>query len=238
MRGVWETISLKNGLQIHAELQGDEHFHYWKTATGENYIISGGICKEATDEEIAQKSIAAYSTYWQEESRNLRKSPLKKAKSHMLGHKKGLIILVEFSDISFSMDDAHDFYNRMANEEGFTYGLQPGSLRDYFMDQSNGKFVLDFDVVGPYKLLQPSSYYGKDDDNGNTDVNAIQMIIQAIGLAGNEVNYQDYDWDGDNVVEQVYVIYAGEGQSTGGGANTVWPHKSNISSCHQPAISQ
>ena len=121
------------------------------------------------------------------------------------------------------------FFTRMANQEGFISGSQKGSLRDYFIDQSNGKFILDFDVVGPYKLLQPYSYYGKDEDS-NTDVNAIQMIMQAVGMAGKDVNYKDYDWDDDNEVEQVYVIYAGNGQSTGGGSDTVWPHKSAISS--------
>ena len=229
MKDLKEIITLKDGTQLYAKLQGDEHFHFWQTDNGDNYILSEGKYKLVDKDEIIKLSTSAYTNYLQAEARNSRKSPLKKASSHMTGHKKGLIILVEFSDKSFSMDDAHDFYNRMANEEGFTFGSQPGSIRDYFMDQSNGKFILDFDVVGPYKLMQPHSYYGKDDDNGNVDVNAIQMIIQAIGMAGNEVNFQDYDWDGDNEVEQVYILYAGRGQSTGGGSDTVWPHKSSIS---------
>lgn len=229
MKGVWEDITLANGLQIRAELQGDEHFHFWQSEAGENYVLADGKYKLATDEEIRQKAIIAYTAYMQKEVRNIRKSPLMKAKSNMLGHKKGLIILVEFSDLAFSMEDALDFYSRMANEDGFVFGSQQGSIRDYFRDQSNGKFVLDFDVVGPYKLLQSYSYYGKDDANGNIDVNAIQMITQAIGMAGREVNYKDYDWDGDNEVEQVYIIYAGGGQASGGGADTVWPHKSSIS---------
>lgn len=229
MKGVWETISLKNGLQVRAELQGDEHFHFWKTEGGENYMLSEGKYKLVTKEELTKQITTAYTKYLQNEVRNCRKAPLMKANSHILGHKKGLIILVEFSDKSFSMENASDFYTRMANEEGFVSGSQKGSLRDYFIDQSNGKFVLDFDVVGPYKLLQPYSYYGKDGENGNIDVNAFQMIIQAIGMAGSEVDYKDYDWDGDNEVEQVYILYAGEGQSTGGGADSVWPHKSSIS---------
>lgn len=229
MKGIWETITLANGTQVRAELQGDEHFHYWQLSNGDKLMLSGGKYELVSCEKITKQAIASYTNYLQRDTPSRMKSPLKKAKSHILGHKKGLIILVEFSDRSFSMENPSDFFTRMANQEGFISGSQKGSLRDYFVDQSNGMFVLDFDVVGPYKLLQPYSYYGKDDDSGNVDVNVIQMIMQAIGMAGKDVNYKDYDWDDDNEVEQVYVIYAGNGQSTGGGSDSVWPHKSAIS---------
>ncbi|MBO7067858.1 MAG: M6 family metalloprotease domain-containing protein [Bacteroidaceae bacterium] len=229
MKGIWETITLTNGSQVRAELQGDEHFHFWQSESGEKYLLSEGKCKLATGEEINKRATAAYTSYLQAEAKIRKKSPLMKAQSHMTGHKKGLIILVEFSDLSFSMENPSEFFTRMANEEGFVSGSQKGSIRDYFINQSNGKFVLDFDVAGPYKLLQPYSFYGKDGENGNIDVNVKQMITQAVGMAGNEVNYKDYDWDGDDEVEQVYIIYAGGGQATGGGADTVWPHKSSIS---------
>ena len=230
MSGIWDSITLTDGSQIRAELKGDEHFHYWHAGNGGNYILSDGKCKLVTDEEINTRAMGAYTRYLQAENSCKRTAPLRKAKSQMTGHKKGLIILVEFSDKSFSMTDANNYYYRMANEKGFSSGSQQGSIRDYFSDQSNGLFMLDFDVVGPYKLLQPYSYYGKDDENGNTDINSIQMITQSVGMAGREVDFKDYDWDGDNQVEQVYIIYAGGGQATGGGTDTVWPHKSNISS--------
>ena len=37
-----------------------------------------------------------------------------------------------------------------------------------------------------------------------------------------------YDLDGDGYIDNVYVIYAGQGQASYGGTDTVWPHSSYI----------
>ena len=105
MKGIWETITLTNGTQVRAELQGDEHFHYWQLASGEKLMLSGGKYKLTSYEEITKQAIASYTNYLQKDAHSRMKAPLKKAKSHILGHKKGLIILVEFSDRSFSMEN-------------------------------------------------------------------------------------------------------------------------------------
>ena len=56
------------------------------------------------------------------------------------------------------------------------------------------------------------------------------MISAACGKAASDgVDFSQYDWDGDGQVEEVYVIYAGEGQATGGSTDTIWPHKSQLS---------
>ena len=48
------------------------------------------------------------------------------------------------------------------------------------------------------------------------DANAPQMIIDACNAIQGQVDFSKYDWDDDGEVEQVYVIYAGEGEATGG----------------------
>lgn len=64
------------------------------------------------------------------------------------GTKKGLIILVEFADTKFKPGHDQALYDRIANEEGFTSNDGfVGSVKDYFRDQSEGQFTLDFDVV-------------------------------------------------------------------------------------------
>ena len=57
------------------------------------------------------------------------------------------------------------------------------------------------------------------------DMHPATMVIEALKLADSQVNYADYDWDGDGEVEQVYVVYAGQGEADGGAANTIWPHE-------------
>ena len=77
-----------------------------------------------------------------------------------------------------------------------------GSVHDYFLDQSNGTFDLSFDVVGPVTLPQPSEFYGGRTEESN-DKNPAQMIIDACNAVKGQVNFADYDWDGDKEVEQV-----------------------------------
>ena len=57
------------------------------------------------------------------------------------------VILVNFSDVSFSITNAVDTFNRQFNEKGFSGGGAAGSVRDYFVAQSRGKYSPSFDVV-------------------------------------------------------------------------------------------
>ena len=116
-------------------------------------------------------------------------------------------------------------YNRIANETGYANSLGfVGSVKDYFLAQSNGQFELDFDVVGPYTLNHEYAYYGAPSGNSH-DVRPCDMVYDACRLADPDVNFADYDWDGDGYVEQVYVLFAGLGQAAGGDENTIWPHE-------------
>ena len=225
--GQRRTITLADGSQVNAELVGDEFMNYWKAEDGRCFVKQG-------DKYVAAKlkSMAASAA----QKRYLRASKhltpatrgVGQRKSY-IGKKKGIIILVQFPDRKFK--GAHDvaFYNNVANKSGYTEGDFKGSVHDYFSDQSNGVFDLTFDVVGPYTLQNNYAYYGRDevDDEGKThqDVNAVAMMREAVNNAANEVDFSQYDWDGDNEVEQIFVIYAGQGQSNGGGDDTVWPHE-------------
>lgn len=229
--GIWRTLTLPGGVTVEAELCGDEFVHFWKTAGGKLYIQTNDGYRLTTEAEINATAYSRRSLAFGESTNgNASRRRLIGAKNNsaLLGEKKALIILVDFTDKKFSMTDPKSFYSRMANEENYAYGKQSGSLYDYFKKQSEGKFLLNFDVVGPISMDQTSAYYGGDDGN-NTDVNVGTMICKAITMANSEVNWKDYDWNGDNEVEQVYIIYAGQGQATGGGADTVWPHKFQVS---------
>ena len=121
-------------------------------------------------------------------------------------------------------------FDNIANKIGFTNSLGfKGSVKDYFLAQSNGQFELDFDVVGPYTLSQNMAYYGAHSKDGLQDVKPGHMILEACQMADKDVNYKDYDWDGDGEVDQVFVIYAGFGEADGGSEDTIWPHESQLS---------
>ena len=226
--GLKQKIVLENGMEVMAELRGDESAHFWRTDDGKLYRMRSGKYVSTSLEEVREISIQNRKRYFNGTTADgALKTRSSVDRSSTVGNKKGLIILVEFKNKKFSMDDPNAYFNRLANEEGFSEGKNRGSLYDYFKAQSDGKFLLNFNIVGPVTMPNDYEYYGADSDY-EQDKNVGQMIVNAIGQISSKVNWKELDWNGDNEVEQIYLIYAGEGQSTGGGANTIWPHKSKI----------
>lgn len=159
-----------------------------------------------------------------------RIAPAARPAAEYLGEKKGLIILVEYADVHFSMEDPQATYNRIANEENFSDDMFCGSVHDYFLDQSNGRFSLTFDVVGPVRLEKPMAFYGTN-QNGVAayDMNIGLMVKESVAAVDSEVDFSAYDWDGDAVADQVFLLYAGYGEVYGGPAESIWPHMGQVS---------
>lgn len=238
-----KVITLTNGTQVSVELRGDEYLSWWEGTDGTAYrATADDTVFEAFDLE-AQKPAAAARRARAEQGRVARlarvKNSLKGADDKMRGlggdHitykgvKKGLVVLVDFKNKKFA--DGHDleYYKNVINgkdfsdeEEGYV-----GSVRDYFLAQSNGQFELDFDVVGPVTMSKNYGYYGNDGAY-QKDEKVYEMIKEACDGIQDKVNLKDYDWDGDGEADQVFFIYAGLGQASGGSAGTVWPHESEL----------
>lgn len=238
-----KVITLTNGTQVSVELRGDEYLSWWEGTDGTAYRATADEnVFEAFDLE-AQKPAAAARRARTEQGRVARlarvKNSLKGADDKMRGlggdHitykgvKKGLVVLVDFKNKKFA--DGHDleYYKNVINgkdfsdeEEGYV-----GSVRDYFLAQSNGQFELDFDVVGPVTMSKNYGYYGNDGAY-QKDEKVYEMIKEACDGIQDKVNLKDYDWDGDGEADQVFFLYAGLGQASGGSAGTIWPHESEL----------
>lgn len=145
------------------------------------------------------------------------------------GTQRTLVILVEFSDTKFtSVDDPYAYYQNMLNQDGFTHvNGANGSARDYYHACSNGQFDPQFDVVGPVQLLHPQSYYGGDSQQ-MLDTLAYQMVIDACMMLDDEVDFSQYDLNGDGMVDNIYFFYAGFGQADSGQSYAIWPHAGKI----------
>lgn len=239
-----KVITLTNGTQVSVELRGDEYLSWWEGTDGTAYRTT------ATDENVfeafdleAQKPAAAARRARTEQGRVARlarvKNSLKGADDKMRGlggdHitykgvKKGLVVLVDFKNKKFA--DGHDleYYKNVINGKDFTDEEEGyvGSVRDYFLAQSNGQFELDFDVVGPVTMSKNYGYYGNDGAY-QKDEKVYEMIKEACDGIKDQVNLKNYDWDGDGEADQVFFLYAGLGQASGGSAGTIWPHESEL----------
>lgn len=163
-----------------------------------------------------------------ETRRNVRQGPgLWETTFPHEGEQKGVVILVAFNDMDFRVENPKEFYYNMLNEGGYAENGGTGSARDYFINNSSGKFIPQFDVYGPVVLSNSYSYYGKNNAWGD-DAHAGDMIIEACRLLDDEIDFTQYDRNNDGEIDNVYVFYAGYGEADGGGANTVWPHSSDI----------
>ena len=147
-RGQWKTLTLQDGTEVRATLVGDEHGHFWKAENGQAYIQQGDVYV-AID---AQKAIAKAKARRAKVNAQRVQRRTFGHPTTILGHKKAIMILVNFKDKSFQTGHDNALFNRIANEEGFSEGNFKGSMADYFKAQSRGKFELDFDVVGPVSV--------------------------------------------------------------------------------------
>ena len=138
---------------------------------------------------------------------------------------RGLIILVQFNDREFSRPDYKDIITDMVNKEnytGFDDQKRSGSVRDYFSDNSHGKFKPQFDVVGPY-TVDFSQY---DCNYGKADSKYFDIALAAIDSADVDVNFKNYDGDGDGKVDLIFFIIAGNGANyEGNNEDFWWPHR-------------
>ena len=137
---------------------------------------------------------------------------------------KGLLILVNYTDITFNEQNTQLAFDSLANDENYTYNGATGSCKAYFKAQSNGLYEPEFDVVGPITLPQTSAYYAAN-DTYDSDQYVVDFVIDACkGADALGVDFTQYDNDNNGIVDFVYIIYAGFGQSDGGPSYTIWPH--------------
>ena len=234
--GQWRMIQLCDGTEVRAMLCGDEHVHFWMSADGQRYMEEGDAYVAVTPQMVRER--AAHSPRIHRTTVNRLHSPRRVQvgdRTHYEGKKKGLVILANFTDTKFKTANNLEKYNRILNEAGYSEGNFRGSVTDYFKSQSNGVFELDFDVVGPYTTEKSYTYYGSNDSQGN-DKYPEEMVIEMCKAADEEVNFADYDWDGDGEVDQVFVVYAGKGEADGGGTKTIWPHMWSLSEANKSLV--
>lgn len=143
------------------------------------------------------------------------------------GRPKTLVILTNYADLTFKPEHSRNLFDRQLNEIGYNDNGHVGSVRDYYRFNSSGRFDPDFVVVGPVTVPQNLAYYGKNSSSGQ-DLNAHELIRDACLAVNQMVDFAEFDSNGDGMVDNVYVFYAGKGEADGGDQNTIHPHSSNM----------
>lgn len=147
----------------------------------------------------------------------------------------GLVLLVDFTDKAFQAANSTADFDSLMNAVNYDFNGAHGSVRSYFQEQSNGQYNPHFDVVGPIHLPNKVSWYGTNATSGTAKGNdryLADFVIDACMIADSvfDLDFSQYDNDGDGNVDFIYIIYAGYGEADGGGATTIWPHNFSLSS--------
>lgn len=143
----------------------------------------------------------------------------------LTGSPRSLVILVNFSDVSFTISNPQIAFNNLLNQPDYNANGGTGSARDYFTSVSNGVFSPQFDVIGPYTLPNNVEYYGGNDSSDN-DQRPRQMVADACKLANDAgIDFSVYDTDKNGYVDNIFIYYAGHNEAEGAKTSTVWPHR-------------
>ena len=234
-RGVYRTLQLDNGQQMRAMLVGDEFGHFWLGDDGKAYLLVDGSYLVVDEAAITHKAQVR-----RDEANALRAKRMPHTRGFgdypgYSGPHKALVILVNFADVAFQDANPNAIFQRVFNEENFNETPFVGSVADYFRDQSRGLFTLDFDIVGPVTLSRERAYYGQD-SIGEHDIHIGDMVIEAGGLVKDTISdWHQYDWDGNGIVDQVYLIFAGHQQSETGIEELIWSHQYYLSALQAKA---
>lgn len=228
-----------DGTTVKFYVEGDERGHVMLDEEGHLLQMNseGFLVRSGTEAYMARKAIAK-SAAKAGQRRQQRKAAGKKYPGLMrnanfpaTGANRSLVVLVEFSNKTFSMENPVEYFDDMLNGENFSAYGATGSVGSYFSFNSRGLFTPTFDVLGPVKLPNDYSHYGRntvyhEEGYGDFigDAGVEEMMVEACRILDEEgTDFSIYDANGDGEIDNVYFFYAGYGEADGGPEDTIWP---------------
>ncbi|MBR1803622.1 MAG: M6 family metalloprotease domain-containing protein [Muribaculaceae bacterium] len=234
----FRTVSQSDGSTLQIQLLGDEFHHSLATADrltieqgadGDYYYCSARGITTMRAHDAAHRSaaeLAFLSANRDQFTMTATMTAAKRARAQKAAARRALtqvptmgsprvpIILVEYTDKKMS--------NTKAQFESH-YKTGSKSVFQYFKDQSNGKYTPQFDIYGIYPLPSSRATYGRN--SGSDDVGVALMVNDAIDKAGDDIDWSQYDNDGDGEADVCIVVYAGVGEAQAPGTvpSSVWP---------------
>lgn len=247
-----------DGTQLTVILQGDEYMHWATTTDsvllyqidrnyyiaaidGNGHISSTGILahektqRSPKEQQLVLQQSDRKSRFFNQASiamakRTTRREPVQTTSTLFphTGSPKALVIMVNFKDVTFSVSHPKEQFEQYLNGETLQdYGnadkLNLNSVSNYFKQVSFGQFTPKFDLYGPVTVSHDMAYYGR---GSYENVNA--LVDEACSLLDSQIDFTQYDSNGDGYIDLVYVIYAGYGENMGNNStDCIWPKSWN-----------
>lgn len=218
-----------DGSVIMIRIHGDEFCHWVTDASGQVLERDAdGYYRPASTSASLSARRAAGQIRRNASNAARRLSPGKRGMAS--GQKHFLVILVQFSDVKFASEStAQQDFTDMLNQHNYSTNGGTGSARDFYYDNSHGDFEPIFDVYGPVTLNNTQAYYGGNNNSGN-DLRPHYAVRDGCNGLNSQIDFSQYDNDGDGEVDLVFMYYAGNGEADSDVEDSIWPHQWELSS--------
>lgn len=240
-----------DGTTLMVRLMGDEHFNWYQTMDGVLLYAENGafyVADIQDNGQLASTNMLAHNLDSRTNAENVKAKAQRrnlffaesKPKANGMRKMTGYpitgycphngkvripIIMVEYPDRKFQNhgEELYAEFNEYFNGETVTpfttqdrkYLKGFGSVKRYFQDASLGQLDLDFDLYGPYTTSETHDFYG-----GTSP----RLVVEAVRLAHNDIDFSQYDSDNDGNIDLVYVLFAGAGKNISQMNDDVWPN--------------
>ena len=228
----FRSYTQPDGRTLVLEQKGDEFGSWFQDKSGNKYVMDGdGYFHPVTD--IRVRKMSRNASLKRVRANNLRTSDYTDM-TH--GTRRIPVVLVEFSDVKFKINSPAQSFDALLNEQGYNgyNGVgATGSVRDFYLDNSHGAFEPVFDVFGPVSLDNPIKYYGEQIKNSDGTVDhedkqpELALYHACLKLDG-VVDFSQYDYDSNGLVDMVLFYYAGGSQAEGWPVDHIWPHSWSV----------
>ena len=240
------TVTQPDGSQLTVVLLGDEQHHWLQTTDGVMVVNTGqGFFVAEIDDRGQLRSSSALAhepsfrsqtersaiflqqerkdSFHQQTAKPHTRAAIDNSASPYLPHKGSpriLVILAGFQDVPFTLNNPIQSFEQFLNGEeqadlGHKENKNTNSVKNYFKAISQGQFTPQIDLAGPVTVSQNMAYYGAHE-------NVTALAQEAVALVDGQVDFSQYDNDGDGTVEAVCIIYAGYGENIGAPSDAIW----------------
>ena len=232
-------VRMFDGSTLLVSLYGDEHYSWFLSDDG--YVVepvAEGAEVYVKTARTFDEEVERATRHREEAARRVPRRIGSQATAPLPAHGtvRVPVVLVNFTDSVFHVADTDEeirkYYDLFCNgtRDGKLYRGHGsyGSVRDYFVQQSDGQFQPEFTIIGPVTLNKPEGYYGGDRSEKSKDSCYTAFFREAIAAATEmyEGNWMDFDNKGKGQVDMVFYVYAGCGQNSGAPSSTLWPKES------------
>ncbi len=245
-------VTQPDGTTITLFIRGDEYFHWLEDENGLTVVQENGAYSYATVDTNQQLKATAWrvgnidpasvgltpKTLPPPDARLRTRldhtqiaaaDPAPAAVAGVAGSTKNIVIMMRFANHTNRTLPSNSDMDTLFNAVGGDPVLAPtGSIRDVYLENSYGQFSIDSTVFGWVDLPQTEAYYA--DGVSGLGFRIREGIRDALEAADSQIDFSQFDQDGNGFVDAIAFIHSGYGAEWGGfsSPDRIWSHRWSI----------